>query len=149
MIKIFNFFIKKLNNKMADYEQNFDPLFYGIPHFEDQDYEKEKLMFEDGKHKIVMIFATWCGPCSAFKPRLRELFDMHKDSDDICVGVINGSGQKTTLPSEVKLMDKLKDKVKGFPTIAFFGPDGKFLGTHEGKRTPEEVNKSLKKYMNK
>jgi thiol-disulfide isomerase/thioredoxin len=132
---------------MANHEDNFDPLFHGIPHFEVQDFDGDKLLLLKGKYKIIMIFATWCGPCKAFKPQLRRLFDMHCDGEEICVGVINGSGEKTTLPSEVQLMKKIKHLVKGFPTIAFFDKEGNFIGTHEGKRTAEDVTASLQKLM--
>jgi len=136
---------------MADHEENFDPLFYGIPHLENNDFDSNGTLLPfKGKYVIVMFFATWCGPCKKFKPEQSKLHKKHKNSDSIVVAVMNGSG-KTTLNSEQDLMKRLRDTVvpdfQGFPTIALFGPDGKLLGTHEGKRTAEDVENSLRKYM--
>ena len=135
---------------MADYEDNFDPLFHGIPHLEDSDFDSNGTLLPfKGKYVIVMIFATWCGPCKMFKSKHSNLHKKYKNSDNVVVAVINGSG-KTTLTSEQNLMKKIRDIVsefQGFPTIPIFGPDGKLLGTHEGKRTAEDVENTLQKYM--
>jgi thiol-disulfide isomerase/thioredoxin len=135
---------------MADHEDNFDPLFYGIPHLEDSDFDNNGTLLPfKGKYCIVMIFATWCGPCKMFKPQHSKLHKKYNNSNDVVVSVINGSG-KTTLSSEQDLMKRLRKIIqdfRGFPTIALFGPDGKLLGTHEGKRTEEDVEMTLKKHM--
>ena len=121
---------------MADYEENFDPLFHDMAHLEDSDFDSNGgLNAFNGKHVVVMIFATWCGPCKRFKPEQATLNKKYKNDSKVAVAVINGSG-KTTLESEQKLMKKLREIIpnfQGFPTIALFGPD---------------VENTLKKYMN-
>ncbi len=135
---------------MANHDDNFDPLFHGIPHLEDSDFDKDgRLLRFRGKYVVVMVFATWCGPCKAYKPHHSKLHQMHKDDDNVVIAVINGSG-KTSLDSEQNLMKRIDTIIpdfKGFPTIALFGPDGKFIGTHEGKRTTEDVKATIQKYM--
>ncbi len=136
---------------MADYEENFDPLFHDMAHLEDSDFDSNgSLNAFKGKHVVVMVFATWCSPCKRFKSDQAKLNKKYKNDSKVAVAVINGSG-KTTLESEQKLMKKLREIIpdfQGFPTIALFGPDGKLCGTHEGKRTAEDVENTLKKYMN-
>ena len=135
---------------MADYEENFDPLFHKIPHLEDFDFDSSGTLLPfKGKYVVVMIFATWCGPCTRYKPEHSKLHKKYNNSNNVTVAVINGSG-KTTLTSETNLMKEIRKIVpefQGFPTIALFGLNGKVLGTHEGKRTSEDVENTLQKYM--
>lgn len=135
---------------MADHEENFDPLFHGIPHIEDFDFDSNGTLLPfKGKYVVVMIFATWCGPCKRYKPEHSKLHKKYDNNGNVVVAVINGSGQ-TTLKSEQNLMKKMRKIIpdfQGFPTIALFGPDGKLIGMHEGKRTAEDVENTLHKYM--
>jgi thiol-disulfide isomerase/thioredoxin len=134
----------------TEHEDNFDPEFFGVLHLEDHDFSKNgHLVLPDefkGKYCVVMVFATWCGPCKRYKPEHCKLLKML--GPDVVVACINGSGQ-TTLKSEQKLMKRIREIIPdfaGFPTIVLFGPDGKILGSHEGKRTAEDVKTTIAKY---
>ena len=138
-------------SKMSD--DNFDPLFYGILHLEDHDFNDDgtlkQLPKPHGKKPVVvMTFATWCGPCKMTKPEYKKLKEMvDKNGNDVVVACINGSG-KGTLPSEQKLMERIRDifpNFRGFPHIAVFDSNGKLAETHEGPRKAENIMDTINK----
>lgn len=137
-----------------DDDDNFDPQFNGILHLEDQDFDQEGTLNLPeqyrGKPAMVMVFATWCGPCRSTKPQYSELFN-ENGHDDVVIACINGSG-KSTLESEQKLMKRIKDIIpdfRGFPHIAIFDEDGKYVAAHEGPRTKESMMGSFENYRSK
>ena len=134
-------------------DDNFDSQFYGIIHLEDQDFNDDGTLKElpkpyNNKPVIVMTFATWCGPCKMTKPEYKKLKEMNeKGENNFVVACINGSG-KGTLPSEQKLMDRIKDifpNFRGFPHIAVFDSNGKLSKTHEGARNAKDLMNTINK----
>lgn len=146
---------KKIFNKMSQADDdNFDPLFNGILHLEDDDFTKDgKLRLPEefsGKPAIVMVFATWCGPCRSTKPHYAELFK-ELNGKDVVVACVNGSGE-STLDSEQKLMKRIKDIIpdfRGFPHIALFDDEGEYIDSHKGPRTAESLKGSIENYAPK
>lgn len=132
--------------------KNAEPLFHNnVLYLEDCDFTSDGRLSlpppYNGKHCLVMIFAHWCGPCKMTKPEYAKLKNLV--GKDVVICAINGSGQKDSYKSEQDLMSRLKDIIpdfKGFPHIAVFGKDGKLLGAHEGKRTADDMIKTVKKY---
>lgn len=133
-------------------DDNFDPQFYGILHLEDFDFDNngklKQLPKPYGKKPVVvMVFATWCGPCKMTKPEYKKLKDMvSNNGDKVVVACINGSG-KGTLPSEQKLTERLKDIFKdfrGFPHIAVIDSNGNIVKTHEGPRKAQDIMNTIK-----
>ena len=130
-------------------DDNFDPQFYGILHLEDHDFNKDGTLKQlpkpyGQKPVVVMTFATWCGPCKMTKPEYKKLKEVL--GDKVVVACINGSG-KGTLPSEQKLMKRIKDifpDFRGFPHIAVFDSNGKMVKTHNGPRKAEDIMNTIK-----
>ena len=138
-------------SKMND--DNFDPQFYGILHLEDHDFNQDGTLKKlpkpyGNKPVVVMIFATWCGPCKTTKPEYKKLKEMiDKNGGKVVVACINGSG-KGTLPSEQKLMERIKNIFKdfrGFPHIAVIDSNGNVAQTHDGPRKAENIMNTINK----
>jgi thiol-disulfide isomerase/thioredoxin len=135
-------------------DDNFDTQFDGILYLEDQDFTNDgKLNLPENllnKPSIVMVFATWCGPCRSTKPHYAELF-RELQGKDVVVACINGSGE-TTLESEQNLMKRLKDIIpdfKGFPHIALFDDQGQYVDAHNGPRTKQAFLGTIENYQPK
>lgn len=139
------------NNKNNNDDPHFDPVFHHkIMHLENEDFDNNgRLVLPDkysGKLCVIMVFAVWCGHCKTTKVEHAKLPDLL--GDNVVVAAINGSGDGTN-NSEKALMKRLKNIIpdfRGFPHIVVFGKDGKLLGSHEGKRTAEDIAKTVKKY---
>jgi thiol-disulfide isomerase/thioredoxin len=78
--------------------------------------------FSDFKGKVVFVdfWATWCGPCVASFPHLRELQERYKDSNVVILGVTSPQGyiinQKTKDPKERKIdTPEQKDELAKMP----------------------------------
>lgn len=134
---------------------NLDPLFDGIFYLEDSDFSSDgKLIpYKDDENKVhvVMIFATWCGPCKMAKPEHAKLLK-EVDQSKVRVACINGSGARGSYPTtqgEQNLMKRLPSIVpfQGFPTICVFGKDGKFKEIHKGPRTAVAIKDTLSKHV--
>ena len=78
--------------------------------------------FADLKGKIVVVdfWATWCGPCIASFPHMRELVDKYKDQPVVILGVTSPQGYvvypKAKDPKERKVDTKeQKDELERMP----------------------------------
>jgi len=128
---------------------NFDDQFYGVLHLEDHDFNEDGTLKPlpapyNNKPVVVMVFATWCGPCKMAKPEYKKLKEMLGDSS--VVAAINGSGEDT-LPSEQRLMKRSKTifpDFRGFPHISVFDRNGKVAKTHSGKRSTEDIAETVR-----
>ena len=136
-------------------DPNLDPTFDGIFYLEDSDFTSDgKLIpYKDDRDKshLVMIFATWCGPCKVTKPEYAKLLK-EVNSSKVRVACINGSGDRGSNPTtqgEQDLMKRLSDIVpfKGFPTICVFGKDGTFKEIHNGPRTADAIKQTITKHI--
>ncbi len=112
------------------------------------------------KGKIVLIefWATWCPPCFAEMPHLREVFDLFgKRSDFIMLGMAMDrepeavktfvqaqkmGWQHAVGPDVTPIADRFA--VRGIPAIFIVGPDGKILATNlSGSNLKETLKKLL------
>ena len=134
---------------------NHDSLFDGIFYLEDSDFTSDGKLIphkdDKGKVYVVMIFATWCGPCKTTKPEYAKLLK-ELDPAKVRVACINGSGSRGSNPTtqgEQDLMKRLSGIVpfKGFPTICVFGTDGTFKEIHSGPRTAQAIKDTISKYI--
>jgi thiol-disulfide isomerase/thioredoxin len=134
---------------------NLDPEFDGIFYLEKCDFTSDGKLIpykEDiNKVYVVMIFATWCGPCKVTKPEYAKLLK-EVDSSKVRVACINGSGERGSNPTtegEQELMKSISNFVpfKGFPTICIFGTDGTFKEIHNGPRTVQAIKDTISKHI--
>ena len=106
----------------------------GAQYLDDSDFSRDGRLMAgtQGKCKIVALVAGWCGHCKAMKPALQEFFDQEGRVD--CF-VHEHNGGENGSASEKALTARLSDVVpgfRGFPTLAMFGPDGRFMGNSDG-----------------
>jgi len=92
-----------------------------------------------GKYVILDFWASWCKPCIASIPEMRELYNKYKsDKFDICsISTDKDRGawilevKKQRLPWTQVLDDQQvslnKFNVEGIPTVYLIGPDGKII----------------------
>ena len=134
---------------------NLDPEFDEIFYLEDSDFTADGKLIpykeDNDKTYVVMIFATWCGPCKVTKPEYTKLLNK-VDSSKVRVACINGSGDRGSNPTtqgEQDLMKRLSGIVpfQGFPTICIFGKDGEFKEIHKGPRTADAIKDTIAKHV--
>lgn len=100
-----------------------------------------------GKFVIIDFWGTWCGPCIAGMPKMKEYLDKYKDKMDI-LGVAqesdNGDKWRKFLHDKPEFVwhhvlsrnDEdyiLKFNVAGFPTKIIIDPAGKIVGRYVGE----------------
>lgn len=97
-----------------------------------------------GKYVLIDFWASWCGPCRAAMPELKELYAKYKDKGFEIVGVSLDSRKEAWLKgiSDLQLpWPQMSDTkgwdaagageyaVKAVPSTFLIGPDGKFIET--------------------
>ncbi len=100
-----------------------------------------------GKYVVIDFWGTWCGPCIAGMPSMKEYLDKYKSKMEI-VGVAqesdNGDRWKKFLNDKPQyqwhhVLSRanedyiLKFGVAGFPTKIIVDPDGKIVGRFVGE----------------
>ena len=109
-----------------------------------------------GKWVLVNFWATWCAPCLEELPALSALYNAHKDTDLVVIGVA------MEYPSSQVVMDFLKDHslpypivlgdhkmakqigpIEALPTSYLFDQTGNLAGSQSGTVTKESVEKFI------
>ena len=122
------------------------------------------------KYVLLDFWGSWCAPCRAGHPHLKELYEKYKDSGfeivaiadegrgdiDILIANWNTAVSADGLPwinllatdRERSGFDPVKDfHVKAFPTKILIDPLGKVIATYSG--ASEELDAKLKAIFNK
>lgn len=121
----------------------------------------------DTKGKVVVLdfWATWCGPCRASLPHVKEIFEKYKDQDVRVIGVSCDSPQNGETPESNKqkvadLVTKekldwtqtysgewpapaVKYGVGNIPKVFVIGKDGKILTTEGRGREAQFIQQAL------
>ncbi len=112
-------------------------------------YDKAKFNLSSlkGKYVVLDFWGTWCGPCIAGMPKMKEYLDKYKAKMDI-VGIAkesdNGDRWRNFLKEKpeyqwhhVLSRDNedyiLKFNVAGYPTKIIVDPEGKIVGRYVGE----------------
>jgi thiol-disulfide isomerase/thioredoxin len=122
---------------------------------------------DDAKGKVVVIdfWATWCGPCVASLPHIREIHEKFKDRGVWVIGVSCDSpmAKETPESNRAKVADFIKAKdlpwtqtytgswpevaekygVASIPTVFVLGKDGRIVSASARGRESELIERAL------
>lgn len=122
--------------------------------------DSEKILSQKtlkGRYYLIQFWATWCGPCLAEMPEIREYYKKYKSQNFTIVSISldqsldrlkNYWEKEGTMPwYNIILKEGYNDKfikylgITGVPVIILIGPDGKILANSNSmaKRKLEEV----------
>ncbi len=110
----------------------------------------QEITLESLKGKVVLLdfWGTWCGPCRAAMPHLKELYEKHKDGGLVVIGVHTTSGgekmaefvKEQEIPWAVAI-DKDKKTVNAFAVDSF--PDYYLIDRAGKLRVADLQNKEV------
>ena len=95
-----------------------------------------------GKYVVADFWASWCQPCIAEMPYLKEVYKKYNGADVILLGITNyekpevsrAAAQELGLPWDQICCPTLEAMetygISGIPHIILFGPDGTILRRH-------------------
>lgn len=118
----------------------------------------------DMKDKVVLVdfWASWCGPCRAAFPALKDIAEKYKDRGVVVLGISLDEDRedmdrfvnklKPGFPIVRDPKGKLAEKlgVQGIPSTFIVGRDGRIASMHEGyggDRTKAEYVATIEKLL--
>lgn len=109
-----------------------------------------------GKWVLVNFWATWCAPCLEELPTLSALYNAHKDTDLVVIGiameypsdqVVMDFLKGHSLPYPIVLGDRKIAKqigpIAALPTSYLFDQAGNLAGSQPGSVSKESVEKFI------
>lgn len=137
-----------------------------------KDKDGNTISLEDYKGKLVLLdfWGSWCSPCRASHPHLKELYKEYKDKDFEIIAIANEvvkspEEQRTKWLEAIEkdgipwvhvlnndgqeIQDLVKDyRITGFPTKILLDKDGKILLRVTASAT-DDIDKMLEKKLSK
>ncbi len=131
------------------------------PLFKTKTIDGKEFKLEDYKGKLVLVdfWATWCPPCKAELPHLKEVYEKyHKKGLEIVsisaedAGVIKPFAKANKM-DWIHISDPPKDLlrkyyVQSYPSPFLIGPDGKLLAKHVPLRV-HFLEKTIEEHIGK
>ncbi|PTS99664.1 hypothetical protein DBR11_11800, partial [Pedobacter sp. HMWF019] len=122
------------------------------PDFVKKDMDGKTIRLSDYKGKYVLLdfWGSWCGPCRASHPHLKEMYEQYKQDGLVIIGVAEERTKNKTawlkaikedgLPWIQIMNDEGKEKsdivtvynIKGFPTKILIDKEGKIIWRFTG-----------------
>lgn len=134
----------------------------------DKDGKEINLANYQGKMVLLDFWGSWCGPCRASHPHLKELYSKYRNKGFEIIAIAQETAkspeeqktkwleaiEKDGLPwlhilnnEEAKIQDLVKEyRVSGFPTKILLDKDGKILLRVTASAT-DDIDKALEKYL--
>ncbi len=109
-----------------------------VAYLEDDDFDSDGNLLVDtnGKPTCIMLQGSFCGYCTQMKP---EYHKFAKDlGDKVFMATIHIDGNE----SERNLNKRLSTFIpnyEGVPIVLGYSSEGKYVKTHDGKRTAEAL----------
>jgi thiol-disulfide isomerase/thioredoxin len=132
---------KKDETYVPDCDENTMTIMKEIPHLDESDFEivnnKLKLNYkhaENTKKSVVMVYANWCGPCSANKPEYSKMAEQ-KNQNGIALLAVDGSSEYLPKAKNVKgriSLERVFEDFESYPSYYLFDKDGFFERKIEG-----------------
>lgn len=140
-------YLKETNSdmrKLIGYSEKQSKLAKGKPaiDFTLEDIDGKPVSLKDFRGKIIMLdfWASWCGPCRAAFPHVRELYNKYKDKGFVIIGVsVDRNADKWVAASNeeniswINLIDNKKEKVASkyladaIPTVVLINQKGEIV----------------------
>ena len=116
-----------------------------------------------GKTILIDIWATWCGPCMLGHEKMKPLKEELSDKDIVYIYLTSPTSDYdewkkyiTDISGEHYFLteNQLNAIIKqlggtGYPTYAFYAPNGEKVATLSGFRNVETIREALEKALNK
>lgn len=115
---------------------------YPVRYLQRSDFDDEgniinQEILSSGKNTVIMMQAEFCGWCTKAKPAYQEFGNQYADQMFVTTtqsdGDIEGEKELGTI------LKKIDPKFRGFPSYVLYGADGKYLKTHSGNRTKDDI----------
>ncbi len=118
-----------------------------------------------GKYVYIDVWATWCGPCIAEVPFLKEIEESYKDKNiefiSISIDKAKDHNKWFEMVNEINLggMQILADKdwdtqfikdysIKSIPRFILIDPNGNIIDANASKPSSEDIRKLLNELLN-
>lgn len=105
----------------------------------------EKIQEKNGKPLMMVVYATWCGPCMEEKPRIDTLAKQMKDVTIIQVSIESGPFSEKAQEIIKYNSANMSAHFSAVPAVIFFDKRGKKIGeTHIGAKewTADQIRKN-------
>ena len=124
--------------------------------FKDLQGHQQRLQDYRGKWVLVNFWATWCPPCLQEIPDLQELYETHKKTDLVVIGVALDSSKESVVEFVAKKkisypmvfgdydMAAQVGEVEALPTSYLYDSTGKLVSYQQGMVTRASVESYIR-----